>query len=81
MLIGEQYVRGLGWRWVTWREDEADVIIAVIDQPGLAGNRPIVWLDRLLRDADVEIAIELNYAMVEADTHPTGSVDQPLMVE
>lgn len=77
-LLGEQYVRGLGWAWgvVDYGDDR---VYSVVSADGRLANHPMRWLHEVVLDPDREIAFRLNYNMVAdgAVTPPEGA-EQPM---
>lgn len=79
VLVGDAYVRGLGWVWaeaVSDEDDEGGVIVVTSPDRGLY-NRPMVWVSRLVDERDSEIAIVLNYNMVQGGNCPPSNPAEP----
>lgn len=64
-LLGEQYVRGLGWAWgvVDYGDDR---VYSVVSPDGRIANHPMRWVHDVVLDPEREIAFRLNYNLVLA---------------
>ncbi|KAB1656686.1 hypothetical protein F8O01_09875 [Pseudoclavibacter chungangensis] len=78
-LLGEQYVRGLDWRWAVLDYGD-DTVFSVVDPSGRFANQPMRWMLDVARDPEREIAFRLNYEMVRTgDLAPPEGVELPLL--
>ncbi|MFK4136575.1 hypothetical protein VPH49_20655 [Pseudomonas luteola] len=73
-LLGNQYVRGLGWHWgdVTWDLDTA--AIGVLSPDNSCFNNPIGWVTQTLESSG-GVPFMLSYNMIKANSIPVFEPD------
>lgn len=82
LVVGDQYVRTLGWSWVQLQyEDDAegDGPFAVVNARKDTGNQPMNWVYEIATDADREIGILLNFTMIRTGAAQGGQPGDPMM--
>ena len=70
-LLGNQYVKGLGWSWksVDWTDKEDDGAIGVLNTDYSYFNNPIGWVCRTIENSE-SVTFLLSYNMIEAGKYP-----------
>ena len=77
VLLGNQYVLGLGWHWgeVVWDGDESTASVRVLNPDNSLSIQPIWWVDQSIT-TDRPVNFLLNYNMVEAGNIPISSAGE-----
>lgn len=80
VLLGHQYVRGLGWEWATFVDADYSAEVVADKARGIM-NRPIHWVHLLITEPRRELAIVLNFNMMEAGNFPPLDPSKPQFFE
>lgn len=83
VLLGWQYVSGLGWHWgeVVYDADEDNPVIGVLSSDNALFINPIGWMNHALSpdpDATPDVTFMLNYNMVAAGSTPPAQPNEAL---
>ena len=80
VVVGDVYVRELGWEWVNLEYAEGSAF-AVVDPTYVVGNQPMNWIYDIAGNPGREIALVLNLAMAVAGNLPAGPQGDPVMAQ
>ena len=80
VMVGDVYVRELGWEWVNLEYPDGSAF-AVVDPTHVVGNQPMNWVYDIAVNPGREIALVLNLAMAVAGDLPAGSPGDPVMAQ
>lgn len=70
-LLGNQYVKGLGWVWksVDWNENSEDGAIGVLNTDFSYFNNPIGWVSQTIENSK-PVTFLLSYNMIKSKKYP-----------
>ncbi len=79
ILLGWQYVYGLGWHWreVVWDADEDNSAIGVLPKDNRLFINPMWWMNDTI-NTDRATNFMLNYNMVVAGNVPAAQADEAI---
>lgn len=80
VVVGDVYVRTLGWAWVELGYDGGATAIAVLDPTSTYGNQPMNGVYDIARNANRDIAVAQTYARVAAGEVPPAAPGEALML-
>ncbi|PWD51352.1 hypothetical protein C8046_12460 [Serinibacter arcticus] len=80
VVVGDVFVRNLGWEWANLTYPDGATAFAVLDETHAVGNQPMNWVYDIAGNANREIALVLGYNLVARGEWPPAQPGDALML-